>query len=234
MSDLIYKEASKLEQDAIVEMFELDLQHKGLGVFRFSASNTGNAVVTFNGNEYPPAPISATGFAWDGVGTMPRPTLQIAAKDLFFLNLVVDADDLVSSPLRRIKTFRKYLDDGSAPGNNVHFPIDEFVIEKKSSQTRHSLVFELSMLLDQQGIKLPRLVVLRDTCVHRYRHWNGTGWNYKEASCPYTGSAIYDKNGNPAATQVKDACGKRISDCKKRFGETAILPRMAFPGVGRL
>ena len=234
MSELIYKEAAKLAQDAIIEMFEIDLQHLELGVFRFSSTNTGDGVVMFDGFEYPPAPIAADGFAWDGVGTMPRPRLNVVAKDLYFLNLVVDADDLVGSPVRRIKTFRKYLDDGTVPGTGVSFPIDEFVIEKKSSQTRHALVFELSMMLDQQGTQVPRLMVLRDTCVHRFRYWIGNRYQYKQVSCPYTGTSMFKSNGEVTLDPSEDACGKRISDCKLRFGDDAVLPRMAFPGVGRM
>lgn len=233
MNELIYKEAAKDNQDAIIEMFEIDLQHLELGIFRFSNSNTGSGVVQMNGHDYEPAPIESEGFAWDGVGTMPRPSLHVVSKDLYFLNLVVDADDLVGSPVRRIKTFRKYLDDGSAGGSNVTFPVDEFVIERKAVQTRHSISFELSMMLDQQGVQLPRLLVLRDSCVHRYRYWTSGGFKYKDVSCPYTGSAYFKSNGDPT-TSDKDVCGKRISDCKLRFGSDSVLPRLAFPGVGRL
>lgn len=234
MSELIYKEVAKLEQDAIIEMFEIDLQHLSLGVFRFSNTNTGNGTVVFNGQIYPSAPIQANGFAWDGVGTMPRPSLNVVAKDLFFLNLVVDADDLVGAPVRRIKTFRKYLDDGSAHGLSITFPIDEFVIERKTSQSRHTLSFELSMLLDQQGVQIPRLLVLRDSCVHRYRYFINGQWQYREVSCPYAGPNYFKSNGEPTTDPAKDSCGKRISDCKLRFGADAVLPRLAFPGVGRL
>ena len=233
MSDLIHVETSKAKQDAIIIMFEIDLQHLGLGVFRFTATNTGVGAVKFNGNEYQPAPIEAEGFAWDGVGTMPRPTLNIVAKDLHFLNMVVDADDLVGSEVRRIKTFRKYLDDGSAPGSNISFPVDVFEIERKSVQTRSALSFELSMTLDQQGVKLPRLLVLRDTCVHRYRYWIGNKWQYREVSCPYVGTRYFKSNGDATSLQSEDACGKRISDCKLRFGASAVLPRLSFPGVDR-
>lgn len=234
MSDLIHVEAAKLEQDAIVEMFEIDLQHLQLGIFRFASTNTGTRAVMFNGQEYPPTPIEASGFAWDGVGTMPRPSLSIASKDLYFLNLVVDADDLVGAPVRRIKTFRKYLDDGSNPGTGMSFPVDDFVIEKKSSQTRHHLSFELSMMLDQQGVQVPRLMVLRDTCVLRYRYWTNNQWRYKDVSCPYTGTRMFKNNGEETFEPTEDACGKRISDCQLRFGEDATLPRLAFPGVGRM
>lgn len=233
MSELIYKEAAKLTQDAIIEMFEIDLQRLELGIFRFTNTSLDGAPVVFNGNEYQPAPIQASGFAWDGAGTMPRPSLSLAAKDLSLLSLVFDADDLVGMPVRRIKTFRKYLDDGTQPGTGVTFPVDHFVIERKASQTRHSLSFELSTKLDQQGVKIPRLMVLRDSCVHTYRYWTGTKFQYKEVACPYVGDTYFKKNGEPTTEVSEDACGKRISDCKLRFGETAVLPRMAFPGVGR-
>lgn len=234
MSDLIYKEGSKLSQDALVEMFELDLQKIGYGIFRFSSTNTGEGNVMFNGFEYPAIPIKASGFAWDGKGTLPRPSLELAAKDLHFLNLVFDADDLVGSPVSRIKTFRKFLDDGSQPGTGTSFPPDKYVIEKKSSQSRHSLSFELSTELDQQGTKLPKLMILRDTCVHTYRYFADGQFQYKKVACPYVGNNFFLKNGEATTEPSKDACGKRITDCKLRFGENAVLPRMAFPGVARI
>lgn len=233
MSDLIYKESNLLAQDAIVEMFELDLTKLGLGVFRFSSTSNNGGTLKFNGEEYPPAPIEASGFQWDGVGTMPRPHLKIGAKDLYFLNMVVDAEDLVGSPVKRLRTFAKYLDDGSYPNTGAAFPEDTFVIERKTTQTRHLLEFELSTELDQQGVQIPRLKVLRDTCVHRYRYWNGTRFVYAEASCPYAGSKYFKHNGESTTDPAQDFCGKRISDCKLRFGDKAILPRLAFPGVDR-
>ena len=231
MSDLIYVESNELEQDALVEMFELDLSKRGLGTFRFTPSSA--QPVHFDGFEFVPAPIEASGFQWDGVGTMPRPTLRLAAKDLYFLNLVFDADDLIGSPVRRFKTYRKFLDDGSQGNRGLKFPTEHFVIERKNTQTRHLLEFELSTKLDQEGMQLPRKVVLRDTCVHNYRYWDGERLSYKQVSCPYAGDTYFEANGDRTYDQKKDACGKRISDCKKRFGENAVLPRLAFPGVGR-
>ena len=178
MTDLIHVESSKLAQDAIVVMFELDLTKLGLGVFRFADSSSAGEIIRFNEEEYPPAPIEATGFQWDGASTMPRPSLKVAAKDLYFLNMVVDADDLVGSPVKRLKTYAKYLDNGSYPNTGAAFPEENFVIERKTTQTRHLLEFELSTELDQQGVQIPRLKVMRDSCVHRYRYWNGTRFVY--------------------------------------------------------
>lgn len=233
MTDLIYKESAKLSQDVIVEMFELNLQALGLGIFRFTPSSDGGNSLWFEGNEYIPAPIKASGFQWDGAGTLPRPTLAIAATDLYFLNMVVDFDDLVGQSVKRIKTFRKYLDDGQFPNTGARFTDDNFVIERKSTQSRQVLKFELSTLLDQQGTQIPRLKIIRDSCVHTYRVWTESGFIYRGASCPYADNNYYEVSGDPTAEPKKDACGKRLSDCKLRFGETAVLPRLAFPGVGR-
>ena len=233
MTDLIYKESAKLSQDAIIEMFELNLQALGLGTFRFSRTSVDGTSVMFEGQEYPPAPIEASGFQWDGSGPLPRPKLTVVAKDLYFLNMVVDFDDLVGQPVKRIKTFRKYLDDGEFPNTGAKFTDENYVIERKASQNRHSVQFELSTALDQQGVQIPNLRIIRDSCVHKYRVWTGSGFLYRGASCPYAGSRYYKANGEPVEDAEKDACGKRISDCKLRFGENAVLPRLAFPGVGR-
>ena len=233
MTDLIYKESNKLSQDAIIEMFELNLQKLGLGIFRFCPTSVAGITVKFEGQEYPPAPVRAEGFQWEGNGTLPRPTLTMAAPDLYFLNMVVDMDDLVGQEVKRIKTFRKYLDDGDFPGTGARFPDENFVIERKSSQNRQQLKFELSTLLDQQGTQIPNLKIIRDSCVQKYRIWTDSGFQYFGASCPYAGDLYFKNNGDPTDKPSEDACGKRISDCKLRFGENAVLPRLAFPGVGR-
>lgn len=229
----MFNETVKLEQDPIVVMYELDLQYLGMGIFRFSPTSVDGVPVSFNGNQYIAAPIEVSGFAWDGQGTIPRPTLTLSTPDLALLNTIVDYDDLVGAEFKRIKTFRKYLDDGSAPATGMSFPAEVYVIERKSSQARHTVSFELSAHMDQQGLKVPRKLILRDSCVHTYRNWNGVSWSYKNVTCPYAGSTLYKSNGEVTTDPSIEACGKRISDCKLRFGANAVLPRLAFPGAGR-
>lgn len=237
--DLIYTEASKLTQDAIIEMYELDLQSKGLGIFRFASTSNEGASIWFNGLEYIPIPITSDGFTWDSGGTLPRPTLTLHAKDLSLVNMVVDADDLVGVPVVRIKTFRKYLDDGDSPGTGAAFPSEHYVIEKKTKQSRQTLSFELSTKMDQQGKLVPKLMVLRDTCVQTYRFWREDRFAYTGVSCPYTGGRYFKRNGEEVFDPKEDNCGKKVSDCKLRFTSTdpsadrPVLPRIAFPGVGR-
>jgi lambda family phage minor tail protein L len=230
----ISEDTQRLEQDAIVTMFELDVRSTGNGVLRFSSTSDGGQPVVFNGEEYPALPIAAEGFSWSGTGTMPRPTLTLMAPDLVFLSLVLNADDLVGCPVTRIRTYRKYLDNGPLPNPEAVFPIDSFVVEKRSSQKRLHLVFELSAEMDQQGKMLPGRQILRDACSHRFRYWVDGQWNYAGATCPYSGVAMYTRGGDPTIDPLKARCGKRLSDCKRHFGETAVLPFYGFPGVGRL
>lgn len=233
MTDLIATDRQLLEQDAIIQMFELDARKFGDGILRFSPTSVDGGPVQFNGYVYQPLPIKAEGFAWSGNGPLPRPTLTLAAKDLVFLSLVISADDLVGCPVKRIRTYRKYLDDGSTPNPEATFQPDTYVIEKKALQRRMYLQFELSTKMDQQGRMIPNRQVLRDSCTHRFRFWSNSRWNYDGVTCPYTGSAMFKVSGEATTDPTEAKCGKRLSDCKRHFGERATLPFYGFPGVDR-
>lgn len=235
MSDTIASDVQSLAQQPKIVMFEIDATKHGAGILRFTpAVNAEGWVVQFGGNVYQRLSIKAEGFEWNGTGTAPRPTLTLSASDLVFLSLIVNSGDLVGCPVRRIRTYRKYLDDGHAADPNQHFPIDHYQIEKKTSQKGKQLSFELSTPMDQEGKKLPARQVLRDTCLHRFRYWANGQWNYDGVTCPYAGEAMYTQAGEPTEDPTKAKCGKRVRDCKLHFGETAVLPIFCFPGVGRI
>lgn len=234
MTNILATDQQRLEQDVIVSMFELDARKFGEGILRFSSTSVGGLPIWFNGYEYTQLPIQAEGFSWSGSGTLPRPTLSLAAPDLSFLSLVINADDLVGCPITRIRTYRKYLDDGASPNSEAMFPPDHYVIERKTSQKRTQLQFELSAKMDQQGKMIPARQVLRDACTHRFRYWANGQWNYDGVTCPYSAPPMFEKNGQSTSDPTKARCGKRLSDCKAHFGEAAVLPFYGFPGVGRI
>lgn len=231
---LIATDVQSLTQDTVVTMFELDASRIGEGVMLFSPTSIGGAPIVFGGKSYQPFPIKADGFEWSGSGTLPRPTLTLASKDLMFLAMVVNSGDLVGCPVTRLRTYRKYLDDGATPNSQALFQPDYYVIERKTSQKRTLLQFELSVKMDQQGLMIPARQVLRDSCTHRFRYWANNQWNYTGVTCPYAGAAMYEPNGTVTADPTKAKCGKRLSDCKTHFGETAALPFYGYPGVGRI
>lgn len=229
----VSRESQQLQQDAIVTLFELDARKFGDGILRFCPEPLNGGSVFFNGYEYKPVPIKAEGFKWNSQGTLPRPMLTVTAMELAFLSLVISADDLVGAPVTRMRMYRKHLDDGTDPDPEALFPIDYYVIERKTSQNRRGIQFELSVQMDQQGRLIPHRQVLRDACTHRYRWWDGTQYRYEGVTCPYAGSGEWEPSGN-AAERGGDKCGKRLSDCRLRFGQNGVLPTRAFPGVGRV
>ena len=72
---IIATDMQRLEQDAIVVMFEMDATQYGGEVMRFAPSLVDGQPIMFGGQQYLPFPITAEGFEWSGKGTLPRPTL---------------------------------------------------------------------------------------------------------------------------------------------------------------
>lgn len=232
MPEPLSSSIQRLEQDAVVTMYEIDATMFGAQLVRFAPGLVDGSVVTFGGEPYIPLPIKAEGFEWDGKGTLPRPTLSVTAQDMAFLSLVLSSGDLVGAPVRRIRTYRKHLDDGLDPSTAATFPVDHYVIERKASQSKQMLQFELSVGMDQEGRQIPARQIIRDTCGHQYRRKVGDSYDYSAATCPYAGFGEWAADGTP--TSGSDRCGKRLSDCKLRFGEAGVLPFYGFPGVGRV
>lgn len=231
----ITEQGQLLAQDAIVTVFSIDATREGQGILRFAPEPVDGGPVKFNGYDYVAIPIEASGFQWNGKGKLPRPTLKVSAMSLAFVSLVISTDDLVGLPIRRIRTYRRHLDDGSDPDPLAIFPIDYYVFERK---TRHNptagvIEFELAVEMDQQRRKIPGRQILRDTCTQIYRRWDATTqtFDYSQATCPYVGTASFNEAGG-SVPDAGDSCGKRLSDCRLRFGEHGELPTRAFPGVG--
>jgi len=231
----IDSDVQMLQQDAIVNLFEIDARPVGAGILRFSPEAVDGGPARFSAYEYQPLPIAAEGFEWTGKGPLPRPTLSVSGLSLSFISLVIESDDLIGLPIRRIRTYRKHLDDGADPDPEMTWPVDHYVFEQKLKHTRVELQFQLATELDQQGKKVPARQVLRDACTHIYRRWDAQSgaFDYTAATCPYAGSACFDRAGN-SVPPAEDACGKRLSDCRLRFGQNGNLPTRAMPGVGRV
>lgn len=233
--EMIATDMQRLQGEPKLFLFEIDARKYGDAVLRFCPAVQGdNFQVQMGGNVYQRLPIQAEGFEWSGSGTAPRPKLTFAATTLVFLSLIVNGDDLVGCPVRRIVTYRKYLDDGEHANPGAVYPIEHYQVEKKLSQKRSLLQFELSTPMDQQGKKIPGRQVIRDTCLHRFRYWANGRWNYDGVTCPYAGAEMYERNGTPTSDPTKAKCGKRLKDCRIHFGQNAELPMFAFPGVGRI
>lgn len=220
--------------DALVTLFELDATALGdSSIRRFTSTAWQSSVVRFGGRSYAPIDIEATGFEWQGQGAPPTPSLRLVNTNLVLGALARDFGDLVGAGLTRLRTYARFLDDGFSPDPAMHFPPDLYRIERKVAQNKLFIEFELAVPFDQEGQLLPGRVMLRDSCTHTYRRWIGGGFSYLAATCPYVGSAYFRATGQATSTASQDRCGKRLSDCQKRFGNEP-LPTRAFPGLARV
>jgi len=200
--DTITSEIQKLAPSAVIELFELDLTDLGGDTFLFHAGTNGlSQNIIWDGNTYQRFPIEITGFEINGKGQLPRPRA----------------------------TLSKYLDVENFDGGvnpsadpTAAFPDDVFYIDRKLTEDRNIVEFELASPMDLAGVALPRRQIIQNICP----------WRYRGAECGYAGSSFFNSADQPVATLAQDVCGKRLSSCKKRFGQSGNLPFGGFPSCG--
>lgn len=230
--------AQGLVAENIVTLFQLDLTRFGLGVGYFTTDVAENGQpLRWGGNAYFPAAVQATGFERKASGAAARPTLTIGNVTSLISSLIIEGKDLVGCEVRRYRTFRRFLDDGAEPSVNDHFPAEIYRVERLKARNKMTAEFELASILDQESTMLPKRQIVRDYCSFIYRRWDAEAgaWKFDTFDpCPYAGPAMFDRRGNAVGIPAQDVCGKRIRDCKLRFGEHGRLYTRAFPGVGRV
>lgn len=224
-----------LSPSALIELYELYLhgwESDATKIFRFHANtNELTGSVVWCGNTYVPFPVKAEGFQMTSAGKSARVKFQVANVRGVISVLMADGDEsIVGSKVIRRRTFSKYLDAVNfASGINatadptVEFVPDIFFVDRKSSETIAMVEFELAPAFDVIGINLPRRQIIQNCCT----------WKYRSAECGYTGANVADINDNKQ-NAVQDACGKRLTSCKIRFGATGtkVLPYGGFPAAG--
>ena len=217
-----------------IELYDLDLTALGGPIFYFTRMvHPTDPVITWRGHPYVPIPVSITGFEKSAKGALPQPKLQVSNLDITVLmGVVKEYQDLLGATVTRWRTYSQYLDGQPMADPDAHFHPDIFQVEQKTNQDESTIEWLLSASIDQQGKLLPGRQILRDVCTHRYRLPVLGSFDYTKATCPYTGSACFDFMG-VGSTQDNDQCGKRLSDCKLRFGNDP-LPYQGFPGVARV
>lgn len=189
-----------------------------------------NNVMVFNGNDYTPIAFESEGFEWSGKGALPTPRIRVSNVGKVLAAAVISLNDLVGAKFTRIRTFRKYLDDGSDPDIGAIFPREVYNINRKSVHNKIFLEFELASSMDQEAVKIPGRQCIKRVCTHTYRVWTGSAFDNTNATCPYTGASSFDNLDN-STTDANDQCAKQLNSCKIRFVNDP-LPTRAFPGIG--
>jgi lambda family phage minor tail protein L len=227
--------AQSLTPSAPVSLFKLDATSIGATTYFFCQSRYESANVLFGGQSYTAVDVEFANFEVSGAGTLPTPTLTLANSNGVFQNIINTYGDLTGCVVQRVRTFRQFLDGEPGADPTAYFGPDTFRVERKSAENPNFIEWELSASIDQEGKLLPGRVVIRDTCLWRYRRWNPatSSFDYSKVQCPYTGTAYFDKTGNTVSA-ANDSCGRKVSDCKLRFGSDAVLPFGGFPGAARV
>ncbi len=220
--EAITTEIQKLEPSAVIELFEMDATAFGGDLLRFHAGTNGlTSNVVWQGNTYTAYPIKATGFDFTGSGQLPRPKLTVANITGQITLLVLTYDDLLGAKITRKRTMAKYLDavnftGGANPTEDTtaEFPDDVFFIDRKVTENRDIVEFELAAAFDVAGVLVPHRQIIQNVCV----------WRYKGTECGYNGTKYFDANDVEVATSGEDVCGKRLNSCKLRYTRSVLNP----------
>jgi lambda family phage minor tail protein L len=218
----------KLSPGGIIELYTLDLVPLGGALERFySGTNEFNANVVFQGITYIALPIDVEGFETSASGSNPRPKLKVGNIGGLISVYNRTYQDLTGVKVTRIRAFVEQLDAVNFVGGNVNadpnivFPIDRYIVDRKTTETRIFSEYELASAWDVVEF-LPRRPVLQNACF----------WGYRSTECGYAGGAVADVFDQPTTVLAQDQCSKRLTGCELRFGENNPLPFGGFPGVG--
>ena len=167
---------------AIIELFTLTLDstlHGSSTVYRFhNGSNMKtNGDIVWAGNTYEKFPIQCEGFDYGSTGTLPRPTISVSnifgtiTALLQAANQTTIGNDLNGTKLVRIRTLAKFLDAVNFEGNtnpygtpdpNAEFPQEIYSIDRKSTENRAAVQFELAASFDLANIRIPLRVCTKE------------------------------------------------------------------------
>lgn len=234
----IEERSQAFDPGQIVDLYELDLTEFDGSTLRFTAGvdDDGTAIL-YGGEIYLPLPVEANGFEYVGGGQFPRPTIRISNVANALTSLLLSFDDLLGVELKRIRTYKRFLDNGSDPDLDARLPDEIWIIERKISENKFAVEWELASSVDHEGVQLPRRTIHRNACTYTYRRFDptlGGGGAFIFGTCPYSGAENFTVTDAPTLADSEDVCSKRLSSCLLRFGTEVDLPFQGFPGTGRV
>ena len=175
VNSAVFSNLQSINPSAIIELFTLQLStalHGANTIYRFHAGSNLNAngKIVWAGNDYLRFPIQASGFAFQK-GQLPRPKISISnatgliSSILLSVNETTTGNDLTGATVTRIRTLAKFIDAVNFPGNtnplgtpdpNAEFPQEKYSIDRKSTETREIVEFELAAPTDLAGVRIPK------------------------------------------------------------------------------
>lgn len=188
-----------LDNTSVLDLFEIKLNDFD-GYFRFHGSKNLKSNIVFKQKEYIFIPCEMSNLEYSSEAKQNRPTLSIANINNYISNLIKDRKDLIGKRFYRKKILAKDLDDVNFGGSNKNtlgvpsfssfISVDTFIIQKKNSENKDKVEFQLANVLDLDGQTVPSRKVYNDICQWQYR---GCGCNYGKLS-NYNGPTIQVKS----------------------------------------
>jgi lambda family phage minor tail protein L len=217
-------ELQKIAPSAVIELFQLELNAAQHGVnetyyFHAGVNATNSGDIIWNGQAYLAFPIEATEFEYTGTGSLPRPKLRISNINGTITGIILTLPNgLEGAKVTRIRTLARYIDGVNFPGGTnplgtpdptAEFPREIYYIDRKASENRDLIEFELAAAFDLVGVRAPKRQCVSNVCQ----------WTYRGAECGYAGNAYFNFNDVPVAAIGQDVCGKRLRSCELRFSQ---------------
>jgi len=205
------KQLISLTPDALIDLYEIDfsiLQENfeqlndlyGINIgadaiYRFCPMTNGTNPIVWQGNSYQPMPIKVDGFEYQSDGRLPRPKMTIANPEGIFSKIVHLNEDFANCKVTRKRTYARFLDDENflnrenpfgKSDSSSHFDDDVYYINKKNTEDKYVIEFELVSALELEESWVPARVVLSSYC----------NWTYRcEIGCGYKGLPLETVNG---------------------------------------
>ncbi len=180
MTDSFINELQQPDPSSIIHLFELELIegiHYATGnpdnitttyCWHSGMTAAGAGSIVFNSKTYNPMPIEAEGFDQKSGSndSIARPVLRVSnllstvSTILIEVNKITAGNDLLNARVTRIETLAMFLDGESTANTNATSRNQVFVIDRKSTENREIVEFELSAIIDQPNVKIPKRQVL--------------------------------------------------------------------------
>ena len=169
----VFSDLQSINPSAIIELFTLQLStalHGANTIYRFHAGSNlkANGQIRWQDNFYLRFPIQASGFAFQR-GQLPRPKISISnatgliSSILLSVNETTAGNDLTGATVTRIRTLAKFLDKENFINNTnptedktAEFPREIYAIDRKATETREVVEFELAAPTDLAGVRIPK------------------------------------------------------------------------------
>ena len=175
-------ELQKINPSSLIELFTVTLDsslHGATTVYRFHDGSNMNSSgeLIWDGNSYQRFPVKAEGFEFTGKGQIPRPKFTVSnalgtiTALMALVNQTTPGNDLTGAKFTRIRTLARYIDAANFTGGTNPFgtpdtssklPDEIYFIDRKLSENRNFVEFELVSELDLLNLRLPRRQVTKD------------------------------------------------------------------------